>query len=155
MQQTSKPCHTIHNGEYHVHNTERIFALKRPTLLFKAASIALASYDRSKRLQGLLGSRSVQSKPAESLRQLMDEEYDCNDKRLKRDADYVIATHINLLTASLAEALVIRSQAIPERQAPPLFCVQHIQPMPHLSPDQALVFDNLKSDNPRELTPGS
>ncbi|MGY9013491.1 MAG: DUF6477 family protein [Rhodobacterales bacterium] len=53
MQQTSKPCHTIHNGEYHVHNTERIFALKRPTLLFKAASIALASYDRSKRLQGL------------------------------------------------------------------------------------------------------
>ena len=75
---------------------KEFFALKRPELMFKAANIALAFYDRSKRLQGLLGSRSVQSKPAESLRQLMDEEYDCNDKRLKRDADYVIATHINL-----------------------------------------------------------
>ena len=134
---------------------KEFFALKRPTLMFKAANIALASYDRSKRLQGLLGTRSVQSTPAELLRQLTDEEYECNDKRLKRGADYVIATYINLLTASLAEAQVIRSQAIPERQAPPLFCVQHTQPMPHRSPDQAPVFDNSKSDNPRELTPGS
>jgi len=49
----------------------------------------------------------------------------------KRDTDYVVSTHIKLLTASLAEAQVILSQAIPERQAPMLFCVQRTQPMLH------------------------
>ena len=41
--------------------------------MFNAANIVLASYDFSKRLPGLLGSRSVQSTIAELLRLLMDE----------------------------------------------------------------------------------
>tara|TARA_B100000780_G_scaffold238751_1_gene180271 strand:+ start:1126 stop:1269 length:144 start_codon:yes stop_codon:yes gene_type:complete len=46
--------------------------------MFNAANIVLASYDFSKRLPGLLGSRSVQSTRAELLRPLMDEEYKCD-----------------------------------------------------------------------------
>lgn len=83
--------------------------LRRPRLLIRAARIGLESYRRESRLPRLLGYAGAQrSGPA--LMALMQKELELNEQRKSGDASYSIAAHVDVLTAMMGEARILRAQ---------------------------------------------
>ena len=88
--------------------------LKRPKLLIRAARVGLADYNRARDLKRLTRSQSVPS-PDRAMARLLAEENLMEETRLRGDAGYSFARHIELLIALIAEArLLLRG---PEAQA--------------------------------------
>jgi len=83
----------------------KLSTLKRPKILIKAARIASQTYRRSRDLSGVLGYSYPTS---ESLirQKLFDLEHMINQKRRLGDASYDLKTHVQVLSALLAEVTV-------------------------------------------------
>ena len=83
----------------------RLSNLKRPKIIIKAAKIASQTYRRSRDLSRVLG----YSHPALNSsihQQLFDLEHSINQKRCLGDASYDLKTHVQVLSALLAEVSV-------------------------------------------------
>ena len=83
----------------------KLSTLKRPKILIKAARIASQTYRRSRDLSRVLGYSYPTS---ESLirQKLFDLEHMINQKRRLSDASYDLKTHVQVLSALLAEVTV-------------------------------------------------
>ena len=83
--------------------------LRRPRLLIRAARIAAQTYHREGSLSRTLGyGVTLRSGPA--LVKLMAIERDLNEERTRGDAAYSVATHVDVLTAIMGEAQILRAQ---------------------------------------------
>ncbi len=80
--------------------------LKRPKLLIRAARVGLADYNRARDLKRLTRSQSVPS-PDRAMARLLAEENLMEETRLRGDAGYSFARHIELLIALIAEARLL------------------------------------------------
>lgn len=80
-----------------------ISQLKRPKLLVRAARFGQDDYRRDRDLRRLLKIDRL-PRPGAALMALSEIEADMNDRRIKKAATYVLATHIDALTAIMAEA---------------------------------------------------
>lgn len=88
----------------------RLNALRRPKLLIRAARFGAAEYRRDTQLPRLLGYGAT-PRCADALMRLMAREAEINDKRKKGDAGYSIAQHVEILTAVMGEARLLRAQS--------------------------------------------
>lgn len=86
-------------------------ALRRPSLLIRAAKFGLSDYRRDRDLRRLTQSSSLPS-PGRALGLLMTEEGRIEETRRTGDATYSAARHIELLIALMAEARLM-PQAVP------------------------------------------
>ena len=80
-----------------------ISQLKRPKLLVRAARFGQDDYRRDRDLRRLLKVDRV-PRPGAALMALAEIESDMNERRLTKAATYVLATHIDALTAIMAES---------------------------------------------------
>ena len=83
-------------------------ALRRPRLLIRAARAGSQDYRREAHLPKLLGYGAL-PRPGATLMRLMEIEADLNDKRKADDAMYSIARHVEVLSAMMGEAQLLRS----------------------------------------------
>jgi hypothetical protein len=83
--------------------------MRRPALLMRAARHGLADYHRGRWLRRLLNGDFP---PEVALRRLFRVEQDLEETRLRGDASYSIARHIDVLVALLAEASLLRRQSL-------------------------------------------
>jgi Family of unknown function (DUF6477) len=83
--------------------------LRRPRLLMHAARFGLGDYRRERDLRRLV--RCGMS-PEETVPSLMEAEEDLEATRIAGDASYSVARHIEVLIALLAEARLLRREAI-------------------------------------------
>lgn len=80
-----------------------ISQLKRPKLLVRAARFGQDDYRRERDLRRLLKLDRA-PRPGAALMALSEVEAEMNDRRLTKSATYVLATHIDMLTAIMAES---------------------------------------------------
>lgn len=85
-------------------------SLRRPRLLIRAARFGLQGYSRDRDLKRML-SGDYLPKPGSAVGNLLDAEYDLEEKRKMGDATYSIAHHVEVLIALMAEAQFIRSRS--------------------------------------------
>ncbi len=92
----------------------------RPPLLVRAARHGVDDYDRATRLPRLLA-RPAAPRVGEAIVLLLEREADLEARRVARAADYVIARHVDVLTALMGEARLLRASttADPERRIAP------------------------------------
>jgi len=83
-------------------------ALRRPSLLIRAARFGLAEYRRSIHLPRVLGIDPL-PRSGEALMLLMDLEAELESHRKKRAADYSAARHVDVLIAMMGEAQIVRA----------------------------------------------
>ena len=86
--------------------------LRRPRLLIRTARIAAETYRRDARLPRILG-YGVTPRFGPALMQLMKLEDDLNSARTNGDAGYSVAEHVDVLTAIMGEAQLLRAQLRP------------------------------------------
>ncbi|WP_299789206.1 DUF6477 family protein [uncultured Marivita sp.] len=84
--------------------------LRRPRLLIRAARIGAQSYRREARLPRLLG-YGVSPRTGPALVKLMSIEAELNEQRENGDACYSVAAHVDVLTAVMGEAQILRAQS--------------------------------------------
>ena len=89
--------------------------LKRPKFLVQTARISLESYQRDRDISRVLGVTKL-PKTGEAILLLLEEEKEQNQQRRERAAFYSYARHIEVLTAIMAEAELLR-QISKQRQA--------------------------------------
>lgn len=90
----------------------RLNALHRPSLLMRAARIGAESYRRASHLRRLLGcSTPPRSGPA--LMHLIEIEAELNAQRKMTDASYCLVRHVDVVSAMIGEARVLRSSEDP------------------------------------------
>ncbi|SFR40059.1 hypothetical protein SAMN04488005_1445 [Yoonia tamlensis] len=86
----------------------RIAALKRPTLLARAARFGVDDYRREVHLPRILGVGHL-PRPADAIMRLLDHESQMNALRIARAGDYRLAQHVDILIAIAAEAQLMRA----------------------------------------------
>lgn len=84
--------------------------LRRPRLLIRAARIGAQDYRRDPHLHRVLGYGALPRSGA-ALMRLMEIEADLDAKRRLEDAAYTVARHVEVLTAMMGEARVLRETA--------------------------------------------
>lgn len=84
--------------------------LRRPRLLIRAARIGAQDYRRNPHLHRLIGCGAL-PRPGAALMRLMEMEADLDQKRHTNDAAYSISRHVEILTAMMGEARVLRETA--------------------------------------------
>lgn len=84
--------------------------LRRPRILIRAARIGAQEYRRNPHLHRLIGYGALPRSGA-ALMRLMEMEADLDDKRLKDDAAYSVSRHVEVLTAMMGEARILREAA--------------------------------------------
>jgi len=90
-----------------------ISQLKRPKLLVRAARFGQDDYRRERDLRRLLKIDTM-PRPGAALMALSEVESEMNDRRLTKSATYVLAMHIDLLSAIMAESrLYEATRAVP------------------------------------------
>ena len=83
-------------------------ALRRPSLLMRAARIGAEDYTRSSHLPRILG-YGVLPKHGSALMRLMVVEATLNDQRMNGDTSYSLVKHIDVLIALVGEARILRA----------------------------------------------
>lgn len=78
--------------------------LRRPRLLMRAARFGLEDYSRDRDLRRLV---RCQHTPDHTVPTLLDEEERLEQTRLRGDASYSVARHVDVLVALLAEARLL------------------------------------------------
>jgi hypothetical protein len=78
--------------------------LRRPRLLMRAARFGLEDYSRDRDLRRLV---RCQHTPDQTVPTLLDEEERLEQTRLRGDASYSVARHVDVLVALLAEARLL------------------------------------------------
>lgn len=96
--------------------------LKRPRLLIQAARFGGEQYQRDVHLPRLLGDGG-RTRGGAALMHLIDIEADHDEKRRAGDPGYDIAAHVEVLSAMMGEAQLLRAQ-IARSSAAPLTVVQ-------------------------------
>ncbi|SNR99893.1 DUF6477 family protein [Antarctobacter heliothermus] len=84
--------------------------LRRPRILIRAARIGAQEYRRNPHLHRLIGYGTLPRSGA-ALMRLMEMEADLDDKRHKDDAAYSVSRHVEVLTAMMGEARILREAA--------------------------------------------
>ncbi|WP_323769182.1 DUF6477 family protein [Antarctobacter sp.] len=84
--------------------------LRRPRILIRASRIGAQDYRRNPHLHRLIGYGAL-PRPGAALMRLMEMEADLDDKRLKDDAAYSVSRHVEVLTAMMGEARILREAA--------------------------------------------
>ncbi|WP_136441350.1 DUF6477 family protein [Pacificoceanicola onchidii] len=85
--------------------------LHRPRLLIRAARIAAQDYNRTAHLGRLLGG-GAPARHGSALMKLIELETDIDDSRRRKEAGYSISRHVEVLSALMGEARLLRqSQA--------------------------------------------
>jgi hypothetical protein len=85
-----------------------LHALRRPSLLMRAARIGANDYRRETHLPRLLGYGMLPRHGA-ALMKLMQLEDEVNQKRLEGDRSYSLVRHVDLLIAMIGEARVLQA----------------------------------------------
>jgi hypothetical protein len=85
-----------------------LHALRRPTLLMRAARIGAETYSRSTHLPRLLG-YGVLPRHGAALLRLMELESDVNQQRISGNTSYSLVKHVDLLIAMVGEARILRA----------------------------------------------
>ena len=85
-----------------------LHALRRPSLLMRAARIGADDYRRNTHLPRLLG-YSVLPRHGSALIKLMELEAGLNDQRLTSNTSYSLVKHVDILIAMVGEARVMRA----------------------------------------------
>ncbi len=85
-----------------------LHALRRPTLLMRAARIGAEDYSRATHLPRLLG-YGVLPRHGAALMRLMEIEATMNDQRRNGDTSYSLVKHVDILIAMVGEARVLRA----------------------------------------------
>ncbi len=80
----------------------------RPPLLVRAARHGIDDYNRTARLPRLLN-RPAAPRVGEAIVALLDLETEMEERRVARAADYAIARHVDVLTALMGEARLLRT----------------------------------------------
>ncbi len=83
-------------------------ALRRPSLLMRAARIGAEDYSRASHLPRILG-YGVLPKHGSALMRLMEVEATLNDQRIDGDKSYNLVKHIDVLIALVGEARILRT----------------------------------------------
>lgn len=78
--------------------------LRRPRLLIRAARFGLCEYRRERDLRRLIATPAT---PERTVARLMSEEEQMEETRLRGDACYSVARHIELLIALMAEVRLL------------------------------------------------
>lgn len=81
--------------------------LRRPRLLIRAARIGAQDYRRDLHLHRVLGYGNL-PRSGEALMRLIEIEGQINDSRKVAQADYSVSRHVELLTAMMGEAQLLR-----------------------------------------------
>ncbi|ASP21439.1 hypothetical protein ANTHELSMS3_02784 [Antarctobacter heliothermus] len=84
--------------------------LRRPRILIRAARIGAQEYRRNPHLHRLIGYGTL-PRPGAALMRLMEMEADLDEKRHKDDAAYSVSRHVEVLTAMMGEARILREAA--------------------------------------------
>lgn len=84
--------------------------LRRPRLLIRAARIGAQDYRRDAHLHRVLGYGNLPRSGA-ALMRLMEIEADLDTKRRLQDAAYTVSRHVEVLTAMMGEARILREAA--------------------------------------------
>jgi len=92
-------------------------SLKRPRLLIQAARIGGEHYRRDVHLPRVLG-HAVKPRGGRILIQLVDLEAEHDEKRRAGDPGYNIAAHVEVLSAMMGEARLLRAQISRAAEAP-------------------------------------
>lgn len=90
--------------------------LKRPKLLVRAARFGLDDYKRERDLLRVLKCMRI-PRPGDAIMQLLDVEAALNERRVARDATYMLSQHIDALTAIMGEARLLQASAARPQQA--------------------------------------
>ena len=85
-----------------------LHALRRPSLLMRAARIGAEDYSRATHLPRLLG-YGVLPRHGAALMRLMEIEANLNDQRTGGDTSYSLVKHVDILIAMVGEARVLRT----------------------------------------------
>ena len=85
-----------------------LHALRRPSLLMRAARIGADDYRRNTHLPRLLG-YGVLPRHGSALIKLMELEAGLNDQRLTSNTSYSLVKHVDILIAMVGEARVMRA----------------------------------------------
>lgn len=85
-----------------------LHALRRPSLLMRAARIGADDYRRSTHLPRLLG-YGVLPRHGSALIKLMELEAGLNDQRVTSNTSYSLVKHVDILIAMVGEARVLRA----------------------------------------------
>ncbi|EBA07318.1 DUF6477 family protein [Sagittula stellata] len=94
--------------------------LRRPRLLIRAARIGAQEYRRSPHLRRVLGD-AVLPRSGVALMRLLEIEAELDERRRSGDATYSVSRHVEVLTAMMGEACVLRAAtdlATAARQSP-------------------------------------
>jgi hypothetical protein len=81
--------------------------LRRPRLLIRAARIGVEDYRRNPHLHRLLGYGAL-PRPGAALMRLVEIEAELDDLRRREDAAYAVSRHVEVLTAMMGEARMLR-----------------------------------------------
>ncbi|MBY6119424.1 hypothetical protein KUV64_09800 [Mameliella alba] len=84
--------------------------LRRPRLLIRAARIGAQDYRRNPHLNRLLGYGAL-PRPGVALMRLVEIEAELNERRHADDAAYSVSRHVEVLTAMMGEARILREAA--------------------------------------------
>ena len=90
----------------------RIAQLCRPSLLIKAARFGIDDYTRNTHSRRVLQSEPP-VKPAAALVQFLESEAVMNDDRIKKQATYSVARHVEALIAIMVETQTLRATSHP------------------------------------------
>ncbi|MEM9576810.1 MAG: DUF6477 family protein [Pseudomonadota bacterium] len=85
-----------------------LHALRRPTLLMRAARIGAEDYSRATHLPRLLG-YGVLPRHGAALMRLMEVEAAMNEQRKSGDTSYSLVKHVDVLIAMVGEARILRA----------------------------------------------
>lgn len=83
-------------------------AMKRPSLLIRAARIGTPDYRREVHLRRYLGETRL-PRSGEALLRLMEIESDLDERRKTQAAGYSPARHVDILIAMMGEARILRA----------------------------------------------
>ncbi|MGR3272614.1 hypothetical protein DU478_06110 [Thalassococcus profundi] len=90
--------------------------LSRPRLLVRAARLGANDYRRHPHLRRLLGSHALPGHGASVMR-LLEIEAEFDEQRRSRDAAYSVSDHVEVLSAVMGEARLLRAQLSAGRDA--------------------------------------
>ena len=85
-----------------------LHALRRPSLLMRAARIGADDYRREIHLPRLLGYGQL-PRHGSAVIKLMEIEGELNEQRLSGDTGYSLVRHVDVLIAMVAEARILRA----------------------------------------------
>ena len=85
-----------------------LHALRRPSLLMRAARIGAEDYSRATHLPRLLG-YGVLPRQGSALMRLMELEAGLNAQRVSADTSYSLVKHVDVLIAMVGEARILRA----------------------------------------------